>query len=263
MDFLSIHELSTQFDTPARVIRYRFHKLRLTGKLAEGVDYRRENFVDEQHFEWRINPLSFMRETGMALSPVAKRTPPAAAGNSVATKENPVVTQMDKQLAPTVDQSAAKAASVDNQPPDMVAKPINQTEPKPAPPGIEREMITVTTTIDHEVRNVAKCVKAEFAQIAIIGVSEAKLTKLAAAVAASLGEAGAARVGYFLPEAFLAFLQNLPPPAPPEPTTKTVHGYKVKTNYLALSPEEAKAREDVMIKSVADSMKKPPRRPAR
>jgi len=143
MDFLSIHELSTQFDTPARVIRYRFHKLRLAGKLAEEQDYRREDFVDDQHFEWKINPLSFMRATGMALSPIAKRTAPAAAGSSVATKETPVVTQTDNQPAPAVNHSATKTATVDNQVPDAATKPVNQPEPKPTPTGLEREMITL------------------------------------------------------------------------------------------------------------------------
>ena len=49
MEFVTIHELSRQFDTPARVIRYRFHKLRQAGKLAEVQDYRRDDLVDEPH----------------------------------------------------------------------------------------------------------------------------------------------------------------------------------------------------------------------
>ena len=70
MDFLTIHELSVEFDIPARVLRYRFHQLRQEAKLADGVDYRRDDFVDDRHFFWKINPVSFMRETG--LKPVTK-----------------------------------------------------------------------------------------------------------------------------------------------------------------------------------------------
>jgi DNA-binding transcriptional ArsR family regulator len=66
MEFLTIHELSTQFDTTARIIRYHFHRLRRAGKLTEEQDFKRDNFVDDQHFEWRINPVSFMRASGMA-----------------------------------------------------------------------------------------------------------------------------------------------------------------------------------------------------
>jgi hypothetical protein len=131
--------------------------------------------------------------------------------------------------------------------------------------------IGVTTTTDHEVGNVAKCIKAGFEKIAAVRMTEDKLADLAAAVATSLGADAAAKVSYHLPDALLAYLESLPPIAPAEPAeptepagpiTKTVRGYKVKTSYTPLSPEEDKAREDAMIKKVAESMKKPARRPA-
>ena len=127
--------------------------------------------------------------------------------------------------------------------------------------------IAVTTTIDHEVGNVAKCIKAGFSQIAVLAGSEDRLGKISAAVAASLGAEVAAHVGYFLPDAFLAWLQALPPPAPPAPptapapVTTTVRGWKVRTNYPQLTPEETKAREDAAIKLLAESMKKPRGKP--
>ncbi len=123
--------------------------------------------------------------------------------------------------------------------------------------------ITVTTPIDKEVRHVANCLKAGFSQIVMLAVTEDRLAKLAAAVAAAFGAETAARVGYFLPDAFLAWLQALPPPAPPvppaapAPVTTTVRGWKVRANYPQLTPEETKAREDAAIKLLAESMKKP------
>jgi hypothetical protein len=139
MPFLTIHELSTQFDTTARVIRYHFHRLRRAGKLAEGTDYRRENFVDEQHFEWRINPVAFMRASGLVLSPVAKHTPTPTPDNNLSTKAAPAVTQTDNQTPPVVN----KTPPVDNQPPAPVTKPVNQPTPPSVAPGLEREMITI------------------------------------------------------------------------------------------------------------------------
>ena len=54
--------------------------------------------------------------------------------------------------------------------------------------------ISVTTTIDHEVGNAAKCLKAGWPQVAIICVGTDRLQKIAEAVAGSLGaEAAAAR----------------------------------------------------------------------
>jgi hypothetical protein len=121
--------------------------------------------------------------------------------------------------------------------------------------------VTVTNTLDYEIGNIRKCLKAGFAQVAVIGVKEEKLAKLAAAVAHSLGADAAARVEFFLPDALLARLQALPPepPAPDGPVTKTVRGYKVRTQAEELAPEENKAREDAMIRLIAESLRKPPR----
>jgi len=70
MEFVTIHQLSREFDLPARVVRYRFQQLRQEARLKDGEDYRRDDYVDEQHFVWKINPLSFIRETG--LKPVSQ-----------------------------------------------------------------------------------------------------------------------------------------------------------------------------------------------
>lgn len=74
--------------------------------------------------------------------------------------------------------------------------------------------ISVATTIDHEVGNVAKCLKAGFPNIAVICVDEERLRKIEAAVAGSLGSELAARVLYDQPDEFLARLQALPLPVP-------------------------------------------------
>jgi len=139
MEFLTIHELSTQFDTTARIIRYHFHRLRRAGKLTEDHDFKRDKFVDDQHFEWKINPVSFMRASGMVLSPVAPRTSPAPAVTNVATKPASVVIQTDNQTPPVVN----KMPPVDNQPSDTVTKPVNHPPAKSSEPGLEREIITL------------------------------------------------------------------------------------------------------------------------
>src|SRR3954466_6868546 len=61
--------ISRELNIPARVVRYRFHQLREAGKLVEHEDFRRDDFVDEQHFTWKINPLSYMRETHKSVAP--------------------------------------------------------------------------------------------------------------------------------------------------------------------------------------------------
>ena len=113
MEFLTIHEVSRQFDIPSRVVRYRLHQLMQAGKLVEGADYRRDDFVDDQHFVWRINPISFMRETGFkpAAKPPAPPSPESA--SAPVNRPDPDVTKVGDQGAPFVD-------NVDTQRPPVV-----------------------------------------------------------------------------------------------------------------------------------------------
>ena len=50
MDFLTLHELSVQFDVSVRVLRHRLRQLLTEGKLVVGRDCRRDDFVDDTHF---------------------------------------------------------------------------------------------------------------------------------------------------------------------------------------------------------------------
>ena len=129
MTFFSIHEISVEFDIPSRVVRYRFHQLRQAKKIAEGEDFLREDFVDDQHFVWKINPVSFMRETG--LKPVTKaETPVNELDNKAPTSGNKVV----NQPAQLVDQPLPSGNKVGNQ-------TENKTEAPPPVPSLEREML--------------------------------------------------------------------------------------------------------------------------
>lgn len=120
--------------------------------------------------------------------------------------------------------------------------------------------ITVTTTVDHEVGNVAKCLRAGYAQVAVVAMSAERLARMEGAVAASLGAEAAARVSYFLPDQLIARLREIPIPVPaaPEPSVRETRGYRVKRSYPQLSPEEARAREDAAIRAIAEAMRPRP-----
>ena len=59
--------------------------------------------------------------------------------------------------------------------------------------------ISFTTTIDHEVGNVSKCLKAGFANIVVICLEDERLKKIEKAVTGSLGPEAAQSVRYFQP----------------------------------------------------------------
>jgi Type IV secretion-system coupling protein DNA-binding domain len=113
--------------------------------------------------------------------------------------------------------------------------------------------ISISTTIDHEVGNVAKCLKAGIAKVAVICLDEERLRKIAAAVSGSFGTEAVARVSYYLPDQFIADLKTLPPPIL---AAEVRHGYKIKRSIPDLTPEERKQKEDVAIHLIAETMRR-------
>ena len=116
--------------------------------------------------------------------------------------------------------------------------------------------ISISTTIDHEVGNVTKCLKAGLPKVAVICLDEERLRKISNAVAGSLGAELAARVEYFQPDSFIAHLKVLPPPPTPPPTETTYRGYKVKRSAPKLSRAEQKQKEDVANRIMSEAMRR-------
>jgi hypothetical protein len=114
--------------------------------------------------------------------------------------------------------------------------------------------ISITTTIDHEVGNVAKCLRVGFPIVAVICVDGERLRKIEAAVTSSIGPDVAARLIYSKPDQFIARLQALPAQVPKAPETR--RGYKIKRSARDLNPEEQRQREEAAIRSIAEAMRK-------
>lgn len=141
MDFVTIHDLSRELNTPARVIRYRLIHLIMEGKLKENDDFRRDDFKDDQHFIWKINPLSFMRATELK---------PAAPVNHIDNSLVTAVPKTDSQPIPSVNQQEKNDATAGvgtlprvNHTGNNQATGVNETGNKvdTKEPSLEREMI--------------------------------------------------------------------------------------------------------------------------
>jgi hypothetical protein len=121
--------------------------------------------------------------------------------------------------------------------------------------------IAITTTIDHEVGNVAKCLKAGFANIAVISPTIDRLRKIENAVRASLPASELARVAFYEPEAFVNHLESIASADKesaehPLATETKIGKYKVKHSVAALTPEEIKEREKIAYRMLAETMKR-------
>ena len=112
--------------------------------------------------------------------------------------------------------------------------------------------ISISTTIDHEVGNVAKCLKAGVSSVAVICLDDERLRKIASAVSGSLGAEQAALVQYFQPDAFIAHLKTLPRLAT-APTK--VAGYMVKRSTPKLSHAEQQQKENAANHIMAEALR--------
>lgn len=112
--------------------------------------------------------------------------------------------------------------------------------------------ISISNTIDNEVGNVEKCLKAGVPKVVMICLGEERLRKIAAAVSGSLGPELAARVEYFLPDPFIAYLKGLKPPT----LQPTKYGdYNVKRSAPRLTPAEQEQRENIANRVMSETMR--------
>jgi hypothetical protein len=117
--------------------------------------------------------------------------------------------------------------------------------------------IAITTTIDHEVGNVAKCLKAGFKHVAVISPGTERLQKIETAVRSCVPEGEMSRVRFYVPEAFLSYLRTVTTPPPnPASNESQIGKYKVKRSVVTLTDEEVKAREAAALKLLSETMRK-------
>jgi hypothetical protein len=127
MEFLTLHELSRQLNKPEKILRYSFKKLLRSNTLVEGEDYIRDEYTDDRHFIYKINPLRFIEAT--RLNPVPLPDSPQETfdnnfvnngyqfgtklDNNFGTKEQEIDTKAQSPTASTVPPEAHQPPSRD------------------------------------------------------------------------------------------------------------------------------------------------------
>ena len=117
MEFLTLHQLSREFDKPEKVLRYKFHQLRKQNKLNDGEDFIREDFIDERHFVYKINPVTFFRVAGLSPIPIPEN------GYQTDTNVGNQEEYLDTNGYQTVTKNQGRDTNIDTQPPDVDTKP--------------------------------------------------------------------------------------------------------------------------------------------
>lgn len=120
--------------------------------------------------------------------------------------------------------------------------------------------INVTSTIDEEIKNARKCLKAGFTRIALICPYTGRLARLEEAVRGCFEPAEAAKISCHNPDDFVSKLRepNYLGVAGVSASTETRRrGWKVKRSVVEVSDEETKIREDVALKALSETLRKP------
>jgi hypothetical protein len=114
--------------------------------------------------------------------------------------------------------------------------------------------ITVTTTIDHEVGNIQKCLAAGFMHVLLISSDRKVIARAKEAVSATFSEEELKRVRVLTPEDFFEFVESLEAHAAAR--EEMVRGYKVKVQYQSVTEGDQKARKQAISKVILDALKK-------
>lgn len=112
--------------------------------------------------------------------------------------------------------------------------------------------ISVTTTKDHELGNIEKCLALPFTHVAMLASHARHLKGLSAHIGKALEDDDKKRVSFLLPEDLPAFLDGYPQVQAPK--EKTVKGYTVRSRVAQADPNEALARRRAIAAVVARAL---------
>ncbi len=114
--------------------------------------------------------------------------------------------------------------------------------------------ISVTTSPDHELGNVQKCLAAEFSHVVVVSADRKTLRQVSAALESAFDEESRRRVRCLTPEELFAFLDELDATAASK--EETVRGYKVKVQYKPLGAGEKETRRQAISQVIARALKR-------
>jgi uncharacterized protein DUF87 len=114
--------------------------------------------------------------------------------------------------------------------------------------------ISVSTTVDHEVGNIQKCLAAGFGHVVLISSDRKTIAHAKETVNTMFGEEEGKRVHVLTPEHFFDFVETLEAHAAGR--EEMVRGYKVKVNYRKVAEGEQKARKQAISQVILGALKK-------
>lgn len=109
--------------------------------------------------------------------------------------------------------------------------------------------VSITTTKDHELGNIEKCLSLPFTHVAMLASNQRHLKSLSMHIGKALDENDMKRVTFLLPEDLAGFLDGYTDTE--KSTEKTVKGYTVRSRMMQTNPADAIARRRSIAQVVA------------
>lgn len=125
--------------------------------------------------------------------------------------------------------------------------------------GLERDgeriacEISVTTTDEHELHNIEKCLAAGYGKVIVCTAEKKQLEKIRALTVKKLPSYDQAKVLFFEPQEVFSFLEKVA--VPPAKETR-VKGYRVKVEYQDVEESERKNKRDTVAQVILQSMRR-------
>lgn len=114
--------------------------------------------------------------------------------------------------------------------------------------------ISVTTSDEHELENIQKCLAAGYQMVVAISSDAKVVQKLKAAAESTLQAATLERVRFLQSDGFLAYLDEFV--AAEATREETVRGYRVRVEYQSVTEADAKARKQVISQVLMQGTKR-------
>ncbi len=112
--------------------------------------------------------------------------------------------------------------------------------------------VSVTTTVEHELGNVLKCLSAGYEQILVVAEEKKRVKALQDYISSQLEGGEVQKVSFLLPVEALSFLDE----QTVEPEETTVRGYKVKVSRSTKTAGDAEERKKAIAKVIGRSLVK-------
>ncbi len=117
--------------------------------------------------------------------------------------------------------------------------------------------VSITTTAEHELGNIQKCLKAGYDKVFLISPHMKTLNAVKELASASLPPDDLAKVQFYTPVDFEVYLKQLEADAySAKLGVRIVRGYKVTTRFHALRPEEEEMKRQSILKTIFSSFKR-------